>query len=213
LDNIEKENYIWVILPVKPLSQAKTRLAKALSQIERQVLAERLLQHSLNVLDLARTQKLINGFVVVSRDDKVLALAEKHHSVPLFENQPANLNTALTQAGQWLHQHYPECSLLILPTDLPLLTVQDLETIIKQSQSFEQGAIIVPDRYQAGTNLLLLKPGTLLNFQYHFGDKSYSKHLEALYQTGIEPHVVQNTNLAFDLDEVEDLIKLDKALL
>jgi 2-phospho-L-lactate guanylyltransferase len=207
-----KQNNIWVIVPVKPLTHAKSRLAKVLSQNERQALASKLLRHTLATLAKAFNQEIIAGYVVISRDNSVLALAKENKAIPLLENTNSsnNLNTALSQATRHLQTVCNDWVLLILPTDLPFLSLEDLTTVIEQSYNFEKGAIIVPDRYHDGTNLLLLKPYNLLDFRYYFGDKSFTKHIEALQQEGITPTIIQNANLAFDLDLPEDLLQLDK---
>ena len=60
---------VWVIVPVKPLNQAKTRLSQVLSPEERQQLAETMLRHVLSVVQhvpqLMGT--LVNGVAVTSK--------------------------------------------------------------------------------------------------------------------------------------------------
>jgi 2-phospho-L-lactate guanylyltransferase len=207
-----KNSNIWVIMPVKPLTQAKSRLGTALSVTERQALAEKLLLHSLEILAGATYRQIISGFLVISRDENALALTKQHNGLVLRENQieQDNLNAALRQASLWLEKKLTAWNLLILPADLPLLALEDLQAIITQSQAIKYGAIIVPDHHKSGTNLLLLKPYNLLNQQYHFGENSYSKHLETLTRLGVPVTTIENPHLAFDLDYPADLLNFSK---
>ncbi|HMN31130.1 MAG TPA: hypothetical protein PKE45_23455, partial [Caldilineaceae bacterium] len=63
---------LWLIVPVKPLQQSKSRLATVLRPRERAALMRHLLQH---VLERAQAASLFMEIVVVSRDPEVWALA------------------------------------------------------------------------------------------------------------------------------------------
>ncbi len=57
---------IWAIIPVKPLSRAKSRLESVLSPDERQQLAETMFHRS--VLTAVKETPQVAGTLVISRD-------------------------------------------------------------------------------------------------------------------------------------------------
>ena len=92
-------------------------------------------------------------------------------------------------------------AVLILPTDLPTLSVRDVEAIVhlKQSSPF---MAIAPDRKGHGTNALLLSPPDLIGFS--FGENSFKIHKEAGLKHGIDPTCVLRDGLSFDVDTPDD---------
>ena len=67
---------IWIIIPVKPLNRAKSRLSHVLSPDQRQHLAENMLRH---VLSVVHTVPQVMGTLVISRDSKALAVAREYN--------------------------------------------------------------------------------------------------------------------------------------
>src|SRR5271157_1530384 len=108
---------IWAIVPVKPFSQAKSRLQTVLSPEERTALGRQFLIHTLEVLMQVRE---ISQVLVVSRDSAALTLARARRARTVTEAGAPNLNSALgraTRAALSLGAH----AVAILPTDLPYL--------------------------------------------------------------------------------------------
>jgi GTP:adenosylcobinamide-phosphate guanylyltransferase len=117
---------IWAIVPVKPLRESKSRLAGVLSADERAELTSFLLQRTLRIL---RQVAAIDQVMVVSRDPAVLKIARQSHAVTLVEGSRPGLNVALLRAA-YVAAAQRATSLLILPSDLPLLTVADVEMML-----------------------------------------------------------------------------------
>jgi len=88
---------IWAIIPVKPLLQSKTRLARLLTPDQRAALTAHLLA---NTIQLLQQIPAIDEILVISRDDAVFTIAQAHHSRILAEKPPYQLKTAVTQASQ-----------------------------------------------------------------------------------------------------------------
>src|SRR5215470_5739582 len=65
-------------------------------------------------------------------------------------------------------------SVLRLPIDLPLITTEDIETILAHDLP-SPSVVIVPSRDYNGTNAILRRPADL--FPSHFGPGSLVKHL------------------------------------
>lgn len=206
---------VWTIVPVKPLTEAKSRLASILTTSERASLAFNLLKHTLEVLqELVNTKKLA-GTLVVSADPFILNEAEKFSALALLQARGSSdakdneaLNRDLRVATNWAVTQLKADRLLILPADLPWLTPIDISELL----SLEYEAVLAPDRAQRGTNALLLPAQIAQSFVYSFGETSFNLHREQLSRWGVSYQVIYRDNLAFDLDEEEDLAQLTLAL-
>jgi 2-phospho-L-lactate/phosphoenolpyruvate guanylyltransferase len=189
---------LWAIVPVKPLRRGKTRLAGVLSEDEREMLNLSLLGHTMAIL---RQVSEIQKILVVSSDTAVLALAREQGARTVMEDGNPGLNTALHRATM-VAQVYAAQGVLILPSDLPLLTKEDVEELIRQAEP-SPVVVIAPDRRNEGTNALLVKPTGLIDYQ--FGDNSFVKHTDQAKKFNINLKIIIRPTLGLDLDFPEDL--------
>ena len=188
---------LWAIVPVKPLRRGKSRLAGTLNEDERTELNRALLQHTLETLsDL----KEVDGVLVVSRDPNVLHIARDHGARTVQEDGQPELNTALKRATI-VAQVYATRGVLVLPADLPLITREDILTLIKRATE-PPVVVIAPDRHGKGTNALLISPPGLI--EYDFGGNSFQRHCELIKKAGARLEVVDLPSLGLDLDLPED---------
>jgi 2-phospho-L-lactate guanylyltransferase len=188
---------IWAILPVKSLSQSKTRLAHILSSSERAALTKRLLEHTIQVLQQVPD---IAQILVVSHDETVLRIAQRHQTQILIELGPFELKTAVTQATKYATLQGVD-SILIIPADLPFLQAHEIQNML-DTVSSPESCCICPDEKQNGTNALMLPPSTKFNFQY--GPDSYQKHLAEAKRLRIPVSVITTPGICFDLDTEAD---------
>lgn len=189
---------LWAIVPVKPLRRGKSRLASALSEDERAELNRYLLENTLAVL---RELDEIEEVLVVSRDSQALSLARELGARTLQENGAPALNTALKRATV-IAQVHASHGVLVLPADLPLLSRQDILTLISRAVQ-PPVVVIAPDRHEEGTNALLLSPSDII--EYDFGENSFKRHCERAREAGARLEVVRLPSLELDLDLPEDL--------
>lgn len=189
---------LWAIIPVKPLRRGKSRLAGVLTEDQRAELNEMMLSHTLTTL---RGSKLIDEILVISRDPAALALARDFKARTVKEDGAPELNSALKRATT-VAQVYSIQQVLILPADLPLLSVAELESFIDHAGD-PPSVVISPDRRADGTNALLLSPPGIINYSY--GNGSFMKHLRQARQLGIIPRVCPLETIMLDLDLPEDL--------
>jgi 2-phospho-L-lactate guanylyltransferase len=173
-------------------------LAGALSDGERAELNENLLQHTLKTLSRL---KEVEQVLVVSRDPKALTLARRHGARTVRENGHPQLNTALTRATV-VAQVYATRGVLILPADLPLISEEDVLTLIERAVD-PPVIVIAPDRHKKGTNALLISPSGLID--YDFGEDSFERHCELAKEAGARLEIVDLPTLGLDLDKPEDL--------
>jgi 2-phospho-L-lactate guanylyltransferase len=191
---------IWAIVPVKPLADAKSRLAGRLDPEEREALGRALLLSTLRCL---RAVDGLAATLVVSPDTVVLELAEGEKIRTLTEALPGDLNRALTEAAGAAQAAGAE-AIVVVPIDLPLARPGDIASAVALVEvAAPQAVVVVPDRHGEGTNLLGLRPPNAIPFA--FGPGSLERHRAAALARGIPFHTLQNPRLAFDLDEPADL--------
>lgn len=196
---------LWAIVPVKPLRRGKSRLSGALTDDERAHLNELLLEHTLKTLaDLKELEQAL----VVSRDPHALTLARKYGARTVREDGQPHLNTALTRATVVAKLHATS-GVLILPADLPLLTPEDVLTLIERASN-PPVVVIAPDRHHRGTNALLMSPTGLI--EYDFGEDSFQRHCERAKKAGARLEIVDLPSLGLDLDLPADLELLREQL-
>lgn len=189
---------IWAIIPVKPLRRGKSRLAGTLSEDERAELNQSLLQHTLKTLaDIRELEQVL----VVSRDPHALTIARQHGARTVREDGQPLLNMALARATVVAKIHATR-GVLILPADLPLISREDVLTLIGKAGE-PPVVVIAPDRHGRGTNALLISPSGLI--EYDFGENSFQRHCERAKQAGARLEIVDLPSLGLDLDMPEDL--------
>jgi 2-phospho-L-lactate guanylyltransferase len=194
---------LWAIVPVKPLRRGKSRLAGKLSEEERANLNEGMLAHTLQTLS---EMDELEQVLVVSRDPYALAIARNYGARTVREAGQPHLNTALARATV-VAKLYDTSSVLVLPVDLPLLSRDDILTLIDRAVH-PPVVVIAPDRHEKGTNALLMSPAGLI--EYDFGEGSFQRHCERARKAGVRLEIVKLPSLGLDLDLPEDLELINK---
>lgn len=192
----------WVIVPVKRFAAAKSRLAAVVPESRRRGLARALLDHTLRILHGLRG---ISGILVVSRDRAALAMARKYGALTVSESKCDGLNRALARAMAEAVRRGAE-SVLILPTDLALLSGEDLTRAMRMA-SLPPFVVLAPDRAERGTNLLYMAPPGVVRFS--FGERSFQRHLQTARRAGVDVSICRRPGLAHDVDRPEDLAEID----
>jgi 2-phospho-L-lactate guanylyltransferase len=196
----------WVIVPVKRLTAAKSRLSPTLPARQRRLLARALLNHTLKTL---RGLNGIEGILVVSKDRAVRSIAGKFGAVFVREGECDGLNRALARATDEAVVRGAE-AVMVLPADLPLLRARDLEQAMRLAH-WIPFVVIAPDGMERGTNLLYLAPPGVVKFS--FGEGSFQKHIRSARRVGLEPAICRQPALAHDIDRPEDLAEIDDRLM
>jgi 2-phospho-L-lactate guanylyltransferase len=191
---------LWLLIPVKPFSEGKSRLASTLDIDERARLSRRLLRR---VLQITRESKLFAGSLVVSRDPAVLREATEAGSEVMLEHG-SGLNPALHAARDRATENGAD-AILILPSDLPLLEASDLHRLLLAATL--SPSIAIAPSYDGGTNALFLHPPYAIDFA--FGPDSYRRHHEQATVAGMTVHIIHSPTLALDIDWPDDLRLLE----
>jgi 2-phospho-L-lactate/phosphoenolpyruvate guanylyltransferase len=189
---------IWAIVPVKPFNRSKSRLAGVLSAKQRESLSRQMLEQTLQTLKQVQE---ITGILVISRDTAALALARQYEAQTVQETGTPELNEALTRATQVVVATWNARSVLVLASDIPLLRAQDVREVVALSDTI--GVVLASDRRHDGTNALLVRPPSLIPYQY--GEGSFQRHIQESRSIGIEPKVYESPTLSLDIDVPNDL--------
>lgn len=197
---------LWAIVPVKPLNKGKSRLSEVLPEARRILLNNTLFQHTLHIL---KQVERISDILVISQDGSVLKYANELGLHSMAEEGALDLNLALLKATKYAKDYFVD-GVLILPADLPMLTVCDVDDVIDIMPE-PPCLVIAPDRHRQGTNALFLSPLDLITFS--FGHDSFSKHAIQAMRIGAKLEIIENQNISVDLDLPEDLQFLEDQLL
>jgi 2-phospho-L-lactate guanylyltransferase len=201
---------IHVVLPMRTASGGKARLGAALDAEERLELVLGMLLHTLAVLGawpVCRRVHLVSPDPVI---DAATRLAGAEVSVHRQPHEGLNSGVRL---GMDVALAEDAASLLVLPGDVPLLTVEALDELVLAADAGLVAAsggplvAIAPADAGGGTNALLLHPPDAIGPA--FGTDSFAAHLRAAESAGAAVQVVHDPVLGFDLDTPEDLERLD----
>lgn len=191
---------MWVVVPLKRFSAAKSRLAPILSEAERESFSQAMLNDVLHALKHSRR---VSGIVVISHEIRARYAVERVGG--LFTKETASgISNAMAQAGAWLAKH-GQRGMLMIPSDVPLVTSREIDNLIDSHQG-GPAVSIVPDRENQGTNGLAVSPVNAIPFA--FGPGSFGAHRNMAMEAGIEPRIVELSGLALDIDHPMDLTTL-----
>ncbi len=183
----QSDSAVGVVIPLRSLDEGKTRLDPALSTAERRAL---IVLMATQVVDAAHQLPVW----IVHQSPEVAAFAEDHGASAVAVPEPG-LDHAVREGIR--HAAAAGCRhVIIAHADLP--SAKDL-----RPAAVEGAITIVTDRHGTGTNVLSLP--TDLPFDFSFGEGSARRHLIAARQTGCRTFLVDAPDLAFDVDELEDL--------
>jgi len=199
---------LWLIIPVKPLVQGKSRLSTLLSPSERAQLNRVLLEQTLKI---ATSVDILDGVVVISRDPVVQQFANEQGVMVLAEETVAGdgadpdvlLNQALSQARHTATRQGAD-AILVLPVDLPLLTAAEIRCFYEAGRRLGRGMVITASE-DGGTNGLFLSPPHAIEFAY--GPQSFHRHVHAAQEANLPIEIIHSPALALDLDLPQDLLR------
>ena len=189
-----------ILVPVKNLAAAKQRLAAVLDQPARTELAQAML-HDVAATLAAWPRR--PACALVTSDPFALDLARQYD----FEIIPDPANPGETGAIEMATRLCVSRgidSTLVIPADIPLIQVSELDQI--SAQAPDEGSLLVPANDGRGTNAAFRRPANL--FPLRFGNDSFKPHLAAARATGKPCVVLQLPSIAVDVDNPEDLRQL-----
>ena len=198
---------VTAVIPVKPFTEGKSRLASVLADDQRRTLIRNMFCH---VLKTTLATPGVVDTIVISRDEEALSIAEVASAHAILEAENSNLNAALDVARK-ASIALSASGLLVVPADLIKLEPTDLSAILicpEDQVSATAMVAIAPDENQRGTNALYIRPSD--SFKFSFGTNSFEKHRNIAIEAGCDVQIIERPNLAFDVDEPDDLNNLDE---
>lgn len=183
-----------VVVPVKPLAVAKSRLASLGDAVRRDLMTAFVVDTVSAVLNCPEVAR-----VLVVTDDQTLVRGLTDLGVAAIpDGDTSDLNASLVQGAAELERRESGVRPVALCGDLPALRSQELATVL--SQSAAHAASFVTDA--AGTGTTLYTAESLARFVPRFGAASRQAHLdsgaEELHTTGV-------TSVRQDVDTPTDL--------
>jgi 2-phospho-L-lactate guanylyltransferase len=181
-----------VLIPMKPLSGAKERLAPTLSPDERRRLAVAMLA------DVIAAARGFERVWVLNSDPEAASAAIDAGVESVADPAPGGgLNASLAAATARTIAE-GATGVLIVSADLPAVTAGDLEAL-----SDRAGLAIASDRSGTGTNALWRAPANAI--EVAFGTSSLAAHERLAHEAGVRMRVVERPGLALDVDVPDDL--------
>ena len=184
------------IIPVKSLSEAKSRLATHLTLHQRENLVLDMLHH---VLQALLESNMLEQVSVVSSDQRVLRQAQAWGAQAVVEVMPGH-NAAL-HAAALQELAAGTGALLTIAADLPLLHPSDIRVLVAQSALYP--VVLASSRDGTGTNAILVRPP--LAIPYLFGENSLQRYQQAARQWQRDSTIYHSIGLSLDIDTIDDL--------
>ena len=194
-----------VIVPMKPLAQAKTRLSRELTPPQRVALGLNMLRRVLRaVVGLGAGlsgDSPVEEVWVVGGDPDISRVAWEEGAT-WYEEQGTDINESLWLAFQRAFDSGKAA--LFIPGDLPFLKPRDIYSIVGASGHLKNVAL-APARQGGGTNGILVPPHLPQPFRPLLGPDSFKRHLAQAVSTGLSVVIYYSQGLACDLDTPRDL--------
>lgn len=190
-----QEYSIAGIIPMKPLSEGKSRLARDLTPEQRAGISAGMLRRVLVALRGAS----IDPIWVVGGDERVKNMARNQGGM-WFEEMGRNLNDTLSKAFD--HAFERDKAALYIAGDLPFVKPSDIHSFIQASRG-AGNVTLAPARRDGGTNAILVPQG--VPFKPELGRRSFSKHLRQAAKLETSVAIAYSPGLGMDLDVVDDL--------
>ena len=189
----------WAVVPVKGLTESKTRLSPHLQGDKRKTLVEALLA---DVLSSIVRSKVYGTIMVISPDENV-ASRIRSQEVSFLKQTGAGLNRAVEQANKLAILGHAR-SLTTVLADIPLVEPSDFKEILSLGSPGRR--VTMAPSMKGGTNVMLTSPPGAISPSY--GRWSYSKHLRRAQANGFNAYSISNSRVSFDIDTISDLREL-----
>lgn len=192
----------WALIPVKGFDRGKSRLSEVLGPSERAELTRELFEHVVRVVQQSPS---IDGVAVVSDSPDVREHASRQGVVALEDAEGSRGLGDVVDAALRELETRGATSALVCMSDLPELTVQDIESVVRQLD--ESDVVLVPDLLQQGTNVIAARPVSALPSCLGHAD-SLERHRALARDLGLTVSIQLRSGIGFDIDQPGDLARL-----
>jgi 2-phospho-L-lactate guanylyltransferase len=179
-----------VLVPLKALDRAKSRLADALAPEERAELMRSLLDRVVGAVREAGVERV------------TVVTAEPLDAYEVWHDRGLAWNDAL---GAAIEEVVAAPLVAVISADLPLVRADEVEELLEATPA---RGLAIARALDGGTNAVSMRPPGLV--RTHFGEPGSAAVHAGL---GVEHVVLDLPGLAFDVDTPEDLARMQAACL
>jgi len=152
-----------------------------------------------DVLNAVKGSMTVSEAVIVSPDSGILKLADEFGVRGILQ-KGGGLNEAVSQIMEWgLDKGIS--SILILPSDIPLVASEDIDMITTLAS--EPRSVVISPSLDGGTNAMFQRPPGVIPPCY--GSDSFRMHLDSAIALRVRVEVYESPRLSLDIDSPEDL--------
>ncbi|WP_062205838.1 2-phospho-L-lactate guanylyltransferase [Streptomyces sp. NBRC 109706] len=163
-------DFDWaLVVPLKPLGRAKSRLADAVGDAGRRALA---LAFAEDTVGAALACRSVRNVAVVTDDPLAARRLGALGALVVADEPAAGLNAALAHGAALLRARDAERPVAALNADLPALRPAELSRVLAAAEGYERS--FLPDAAGVGTTLLAARGRTAL--APAFGGPSRARH-------------------------------------
>lgn len=190
---------VWsLVIPVKVLAQAKTRLTGLVAERRSRLV----LAMAADTVAAALRADPVATVLVVTDDPEVGAVTGGLGAIVLADVPGGGLNEALAYGAGYAQQRWPGRGRCGLAGDLPAIRPAELAAVLRMAAGL--GAAFVPDADGTGTALYAVAPGR--PFRPRFGPSSRREHLDGgAIEISADETGTAVVGLRRDVDTVDDL--------
>lgn len=180
------------LIPMKPLADAKERLAPALGPDERRRLSLAMLA------DVATAARGFDRVWVLQSDEEAAAAALRSGAEPRPDPAPGRGLNASLDAATADAMASGAAGVLVVSADLAAVTPEDLRALAQG-----HGVALAPDLGRSGTNAIWRHPADVIGAA--FGPDSRADHEAAAAVAGVPFRLLESPGLAADVDTPDGL--------
>ncbi|MCR9138694.1 MAG: 2-phospho-L-lactate guanylyltransferase [Alphaproteobacteria bacterium] len=188
-----------IIIPIKHLSAAKTRLACQLSPDKRAGLVLAMLQDLLTTITGIGHRRIW----IVTSDRTVVQTVRRFNVSWVPETRARGYNAAVTLG---IASVPAGSDIAIVPGDIPLAKPDEIARLIAPTDPSRPTVRLVPSRDRQGTNGLFMSANARI--EPGFGPGSFKGHTRRAMARHLEPTNLEAPGMALDIDTPADLLDL-----
>lgn len=186
-----------VLVPMKPLAEAKSRLREAFGEPAR---AQLVLAMLTDVLAAARAAYA--GPICLATSDRAYDLHRERYAVGWLPDLGTDYNSAVAGALRSDAVRAAGAA-VVLPADIPCAAPEDIAIAI---EALRRAEVVLVPAHNSGTGLLGLRPPEAI--APAFGPRSALAHRRAAARAGRSIEVLDCPSLARDIDTIADAAAL-----
>jgi 2-phospho-L-lactate/phosphoenolpyruvate guanylyltransferase len=196
----------YAIVPIRDFGNAKRRLGRTLDKAQRAALALALLSHIIRALE--GTNRIVETIVVASDEKESREALSSFQRIRIVQETSfhGGVNSAVIDGLAVLAPESEDPDILILPSDLPLLSTEAVERALRLLDDHDLA--INPSLRKDGTNMLAFHYSKRIPLWYDHN--SYQNHVREAMSKNLLFVETNWEEFSFDIDDEADLDAVTK---